>query len=88
MDEEVIASFAQDLHGAVIRCDHWEYEEARNLNEAMIDKRPLLIARCADVGDVIATANVGRENKLPIVGRSITRSGSCGLSSSAREARP
>ena len=32
----------------------------------MIDKRPLLIARCADVGDVIAAVNFGRDNKLPI----------------------
>ena len=32
----------------------------------MIDKRPLLIARCADVADVIAAVNFGRDNKLPI----------------------
>ena len=43
-----------------------DYEEARNLYNAMIDKRPLLIARCADVADVIAAVNFGRENKLPI----------------------
>ena len=66
MDEEVIAKFAQDLRarlsGAIT-----EYEEARKLYDAMIDKRPMLIARCADVGGVIAAANFGRENKLPIV---------------------
>ena len=32
----------------------------------MIDKRPLLIARCADAADVIAAVNFGRDNKLPI----------------------
>ena len=32
----------------------------------MIDKRPSLIARCADVADVIAAVNFGRDNKLPI----------------------
>jgi hypothetical protein len=88
MDEEAIARFAQDLRGPVIGRDHSEYEEARKLYNAMVDKRPLLIARCADVGGVIAAANFGGENKLPIVSGSITRSGSCGLSSSAREARP
>jgi hypothetical protein len=87
MDEEVIAKFTQDLRGPVIGRDHSEYEETRKLYNTLIDKRPLLIARCADVGEVIAPANFGRENKLPIVCGSITRSGSCGLSSSAREAR-
>ena len=32
----------------------------------MIDKRPLLIAKCADVADVMAAVNFGRENKLAI----------------------
>jgi hypothetical protein len=36
----------------------------------MIDKRPLLIARCADAADVIAAVNFGRDNKLPIAIRS------------------
>ena len=30
----------------------------------MIDKRPALIARCADVADVIAAVNFAREKKL------------------------
>jgi len=32
----------------------------------MIDKRPLIIARCADVADVIAAVNFGRDSKLSI----------------------
>jgi FAD/FMN-containing dehydrogenase len=32
----------------------------------MIDRRPRLIARCADVADVIATVKFARENKLPL----------------------
>jgi len=36
------------------------------LYNGMIDKRPLLIARCADVADVIAAVNFGRENTLLI----------------------
>ena len=31
----------------------------------MIDKHPLLIARCADAADVIAAVNFGRDCKLP-----------------------
>src|SRR5271169_1205601 len=66
MNDEVIAKFAQGLRGPVIGRNHPEYEEARKLYNAMIDKRPLLIARCADIADVIAAVNFGRDNKLPI----------------------
>ena len=66
MNKETIASFAQSLRGPVIGRDHPDYDEARQLYNAMIDKRPLLIARCADVADVITAVNFGRDNKLPI----------------------
>src|SRR6516165_5809397 len=66
MNDEAIAKFAQLHRGPVIGRSHPEYEQARKLYNAMIDKKPLLIARCADVGDVIAAVNFGRENKLPI----------------------
>jgi len=66
MNEEKIATFAAGLRGALIRAGDAGYEEARKLYNAMIDKRPLLIARCIDAADVIAAVNFGRETKLPI----------------------
>ncbi|HZZ21365.1 MAG TPA: FAD-dependent oxidoreductase [Roseiarcus sp.] len=66
MNDEAIAKFGQSLRGALIGRNHPEYGEARKLYNAMIDKRPLLIARCGDVADVIAAVNFGRDNKLPI----------------------
>ena len=66
MNDEAIAKFSQSLRGPVIGRDHPDYDEARKLYNAMIDKRPLLIARCADVADVIAAVNFGRDNELPI----------------------
>jgi FAD/FMN-containing dehydrogenase len=66
MNDEAITKLAGSLRGALIRRDSPEYDEARTLYNAMIDKRPLLIARCADVADVIAAVNFGREQKLPI----------------------
>jgi FAD/FMN-containing dehydrogenase len=66
MKKETIAKFAQSFRGHVIGRDHPEYEDARKLYNAMIDKRPLVIARCADAGDVMVAVNFGRENKLPI----------------------
>ena len=40
------------------------YESARKVYNAMIDKRPRLIARCVDVADVMAAVEYGRENNL------------------------
>ena len=69
MNDEAIAKFGQSLRGALIGRSHPDYEEARKLYNAMIDKRPLLIARCVDAADVIAAVNFGRDNKLPIAVR-------------------
>lgn len=66
MNDEAFAKFGQSLRGTLIGRDHPEYDEARKLYNGMIDKRPLMIARCADVADVIAAVNFGRESKLPI----------------------
>ena len=69
MSDQLIAKLTQGLRGMAIGREHPEYQEARRLYNAMIDKRPLLIARCADVADVIAAVKFGRENRLPIAVR-------------------
>ena len=66
MNDEAITKFGQSLRGALIGRSHPDYDEARKLYNGMIDKRPLLIARCADAADVIAAVNFGRDNKMPI----------------------
>ncbi len=69
MTNEAVAQFSQGLRGRVIGREHPNYEEARKLYNGMIDKRPLLIARCADAADVIAAVNFGRDHRLPIAVR-------------------
>ena len=63
---EQIASFAARHRGAVITKDAADYNEARKLYNAMIDKRPLAIARSVDAADVIAAVTFGRDAGLPI----------------------
>ncbi len=55
-----------ELHGEVIEPDDPGYDEARKVYNAMIDKRPAAIARCADQGDVIQAIRYGRERGLDI----------------------
>ena len=64
MEGETIAQFGASLRGALIGRDDADYDEARKLYNGMIDKRPLLIARCVDVADVVAAVNFARENGL------------------------
>src|SRR5438128_1963921 len=66
MGNEDPAKLKASLRGALIGRDDADYDEARKLYNGMIDKRPLMIARCADVADVIAAVNFGRDQKLPI----------------------
>ena len=52
------------LRGELIQPGDEGYDAARTVYNGMIDKRPALIARCADVADVIAAVNFARENNL------------------------
>jgi FAD/FMN-containing dehydrogenase len=66
LDVANVDAFAQQLHGSVTRPDDSDYDEVRTLYNAMIDKRPALIARCADRDDVVAAVKFGREQGLDI----------------------
>jgi FAD/FMN-containing dehydrogenase len=59
-----IEQFKASLRGELIQPKDEGYDEARSLYNAMIDKRPRLIARCADVADVMTAIHFGRENNL------------------------
>ncbi len=64
MQHETITQFRAQLRGELIEPTDARYAEARKVYNAMIDKRPSLIARCADVADVVAAVEYGRENHL------------------------
>jgi FAD/FMN-containing dehydrogenase len=64
LNETTIGKFKTSLRGELIQRSDERYEDARKLYNGMIDKRPLLIARCADVADVISAVRFGRENSL------------------------
>ena len=66
MRDEDISQFRQNLRGRLITRSNSDYDEARSLYNAMIDKRPLLIAKCVDAADIIAAVNFGREHDLLI----------------------
>ncbi len=63
--QRIAEELAGQFKGEVIGPDHGEYPEARQVWNAMADRRPGLILRCAAAADVVAAVNVAREHGLP-----------------------
>src|ERR671930_719228 len=55
--------------GDLLVPEHPGYDEARRVFNAMIDRRPAVIARCADTADVVAAVDVARERGLVVAVR-------------------
>jgi len=64
-----IANFKANLRGPTIEPQDQDYDETRALYNAMIDKHPRRIGRCADVADVVKAVNFGRDNNQLIAFR-------------------
>ncbi|MBR9757376.1 MAG: FAD-binding oxidoreductase [Algicola sp.] len=56
----------QDLTGEVITPQSTNYDEARAIYNAMIDKKPALIVKCSNTDDVVNAVNYARENNIEV----------------------
>src|SRR6516162_1342114 len=65
-DEPTIAEFKTDLRGGLIRPGDNGYDAARKIHNAMIDRRPDFIVRCAGVADVMGAVNFARLHDLVV----------------------
>ncbi len=57
------------ISGELILPEDAAYDDARSVFNAMVDRRPALIARCASTADVAAAVAFAREGGLPIAVR-------------------
>src|SRR5882724_12049743 len=64
LNEDSITELKRSLRGTLIQPGDADYDEARKVYNAMIHKKPRLIARCADVADVMTSVRFARENDL------------------------
>ncbi|MFD5793516.1 FAD-binding protein [Streptomyces diastatochromogenes] len=64
-----LAALREDLAGEVFAPGDAGYDAARAVFNAMIDKRPAVIAQCADAADVVRAVRFGRELDLHIAVR-------------------
>ncbi len=64
ISDAIATALRRTLHGRLISSADPDYDEARALYNGMVDKRPSLIARCADAADVAEAVNVARQEGL------------------------
>src|SRR5690242_6195496 len=69
MKETAVTEFKSKLKGELIEPGDTSYEKVRQVYNAMIQRRPRWIARCADVADVVASVNFARDNGIKLAVR-------------------
>ncbi|MGW7262664.1 FAD-binding oxidoreductase [Streptomyces sp. NPDC054842] len=79
MDASTWEAMRTALRGPVITPQDAEYDRARTVYNAMIDRRPAAVVRCRDAGDVMAAVDFARDRGLETAVRGGGHSGA-GLS--------
>ena len=64
-----VGQLREQVRGEVVTAEDSGYEEARRVHNAMIDRRPRVIVRCAGPDDVVAAVNFARESGLDLAVR-------------------
>ena len=81
MADVKIQELRGQVSGEVIAPEDSGYEEARGVYNAMIDKRPAVVVRAANAGDVAIAVNFAREGSLDLAvrggGHSVPGFGTC-----------
>ncbi|WP_108445573.1 FAD-binding oxidoreductase [Halomonas denitrificans] len=66
IDSLALQELRKDFSGEILLPEDTGFDEARRLFNAMIERRPGLIAQCADVDDVVGAVNFGARAGLEI----------------------
>jgi FAD/FMN-containing dehydrogenase len=69
MDTNALTALRENVRGTVTTAEDSEYDEARRVYNAMIDRRPAVIVRPANTGDVMTAVRFAAENDLTVAVR-------------------
>jgi FAD/FMN-containing dehydrogenase len=69
ISDDAVDALRADFSGELVLPGEPGYDEGRKVFNAMHDRRPAMIARCASTDDVVAAVNFGRDNDLEIAVR-------------------
>jgi FAD/FMN-containing dehydrogenase len=67
--QSALAEFGENLRGRLVTPQSPEYDAAREIWNAMIDRRPGLVARCAGAADVVCAVRFARDHDLVLAVR-------------------
>ncbi|MFC6826969.1 FAD-binding oxidoreductase [Halopelagius fulvigenes] len=65
-DERIYRDLEARFRGTLLQPEDPGYHDARAVWNAMIDRRPALVAQCAGAADVMAAVDAAREHGLPL----------------------
>jgi hypothetical protein len=81
LKEATINELRLSLEGELLRPGEDGYDQARSLWNALFDRRPALVVRCAGVADVISSIEFARTHRIPVAvrggGHNVAGSGAC-----------
>jgi FAD/FMN-containing dehydrogenase len=66
MAKPTLDELRAQVRGEVVGPGDEGYDDARAVHNAMIDRRPAVVVRCANAGDVMTTVDFARENALDL----------------------
>ena len=69
LDDGAVGALAANFRGQLIRPGDEDYDGARRVWNGMVDKRPVVIARCTGVADVVAAVTFAKEHGLLVAVR-------------------
>ncbi len=61
---DALQAFKAGFRGALLAADEPQYDETRKIWNAMIDRRPTVIARCTGAADVVRAVSFAREHRI------------------------
>jgi FAD/FMN-containing dehydrogenase len=61
-----ISDLEAKFGGQLLQSTDAGYDEARRVHNGLVDKRPMLIARCRNVADIVDAVNFARDNSLEV----------------------
>ena len=70
LDAAALKAFEKSFKGSILKPGDGDYDEGRTIFNAMIDRKPALIARCTDADDVAAVIALARNTGVPLTIRS------------------
>ena len=69
LTESAVDALRATFRGPLVGPDDPDYDVARSVWNAMVDKRPSVVARCTGPADVISAVNFARDHDLPLAVR-------------------